>query len=172
MPNPQKEEIVKELTEKLSKATGIYITDFTGLTVEEAVEFRRKLGAVGVEYRVAKNTLIDLAAKGAKIEGLSEYLVGPTGIALSYEDPATPAKVISDFTKEHDKMEVKACWFDGEIFGADKFSEIAKLPSRDELFSRLLGDLQSPMRTLAATLQASMTNLVGVLDAFKSSKQE
>ena len=172
MPNPQKEELVKELTDKLSRATGVYITDFTGLTVEEAIDFRRKLTAVGVEYRVAKNTLIDLAAKGAKIEGLSEYLVGPTGIALSYDDPASPAKVISDFTKEHDKMEVKACWFDGEVFGADKFSLIAKLPSRNELFSRLMGDLQSPMRTLAATLQASMTKLVGVLDAFKNSKQE
>ena len=172
MPNAHKEEIVKELTDKLRKATGVYITDFTGLTVSEAVEFRRKLSAAGVEYRVAKNTLIDLAAKEAKIDGLSDYLVGPTGIAFSYDDPAAPAKVISDFTKEYEKIEVRACWFDGEIFGADKFSEIAKLPSRDELFNRLLGDLQSPMRTLAATLQGSMTKLVGVLDSFKNSKQE
>ena len=172
MPKPQNEEIVKELTDKFGKATGVYITDFTGLTVQEAVDFRRKLSAVGVEYRVAKNTLIDLAAKGAKIKGLSDYLVGPTGIALSYDDPASPAKVISDFTKEYEKIEVKACLFEGELFGADKFSEIAKLPSRDELFSRLVGDLQSPMRTLAATLQASMMKLVGVLGSLKNSKQE
>ena len=69
-------------------------------------------------------------------------------------------------------MKVKACWFDGELFGADKFAEIAKLPSRNELLSRLIGDFQSPMRTLAATLQASMSKMVGVLTSLKENKEE
>ncbi|TFB11876.1 50S ribosomal protein L10 [Candidatus Marinimicrobia bacterium MT.SAG.3] len=128
MPNAQKIEAVKELVEKLSRAKGIYLADFTGLTVQEAVEFRRKLKENGIEYRVAKNTLIKIAAKEAKIEGLSEYLVGPTGIALSYDDPASPAKIFYDFAKENEKMNVKACWMEGEMFGAEKFVEIAKLP--------------------------------------------
>ncbi len=172
MPNPQKVEAVKELSEKFSKAKGIYLTDFTYLTVDEAVEFRRKLSAIGIEYTVAKNSLINLAAGEASLTGLSEYLVGPTGLVLSYEDAGKPAKIIFDFSKEHEKMYVKACWFDGELFGAEKFGEIAKLPSRDELLSRLIGDLQSPMRTLATTLQASMSKMVGVLTSLKENKAE
>ncbi len=172
MPNAQKIEAVKELVEKLSKAKGIYLADFTGLTVQEAVEFRRKLKENGIEYRVAKNTLIKIAAEEAKIEGLSEYLVGPTGIALSYDDPASPAKIFYEFAKENEKMNVKVCWMEGELFGAEKFVEIAKLPPRNELLSRLIGDLQSPMRTLAATLQASMSKLVGTLNSLKDTKQE
>ncbi|MCH7819947.1 MAG: 50S ribosomal protein L10 [Candidatus Marinimicrobia bacterium] len=172
MPNARKLEIVKELSEKLSKAKGIYLADFAGLTVQEAVDFRKKLKENGIEYRVAKNTLIKLAAKEAKIEGLSEYLVGPTGIALSYDDPASPAKLIYDFAKENEKMDVKAFWMEGELFGAEKFEEVAKLPPRNELLSRLIGDLQSPMRTLAATLQASMSKLVATLNGLKDSKQE
>lgn len=172
MPNAQKIEIVKELTEKLSKAKGIYLTDFSGLTVQEAVDFRKKLREKGVEYRVAKNTLIKIAAEEAKIEGLSEFLVGPTGIAMSYDDPASPAKLFYDFAKENEKMDVKAFWLEGELFEADKFEQIAKLPSRNELLSRFIGDLRSPMRTLAATLQASMSKLVGTLNGLKDSKQE
>ncbi len=172
MPNAQKIEIVKELTEKLSKAKGIYLTDFSGLTVQEAVDFRKKLREKGVEYRVAKNTLIKIAVEEAKIEGLSEFLVGPTGIAMSYDDPASPAKLFYDFAKENEKMDVKAFWLEGELFEADKFELIAKLPSRNELFSRFIGDLRSPMRTLAATLQASMSKLVGTLNGLKDSKQE
>ena len=91
------------------------------MTVQEAVDFRKKLKENGIEYRFAKNTLIKLAAKEAKIEGLSEYLVGPTGIALSYDDPASPAKLIYDFAKENAKMDVKAFWMEGELFGAEKF---------------------------------------------------
>ena len=172
MPNAQKIEIVKELSEKLSKAKGIYLADFTGLTVKEAVDFRKKLKDNGVEYLVAKNTLLKIAAKEANIEGLSEYLVGPTGIAMSFDDPASPAKLIYDFAKENEKMEVKACWMEGEVFGAEKFEDIAKLPSRDELLGRFIGDLQSPMRTLAATLQASISKLAATLNALKDSKQE
>lgn len=172
MPNAQKMEIVKEIAEKLSNAKGIYLADFSGLTVQEAVDFRKRLKEKGVEYRVAKNTLIKIAIEETKIEGLSEFLVGPTGIAFSYDDPASPAKLFYDFAKEHEKMEVKAFWLEGEAFGADKFEQIAKLPSRNEMFSRFIGDLQSPMRTLAATLQASMSKLVGSLNGLKDSKQE
>ena len=172
MPNAQKIEIVKELTEKLSRAKGIYLDDFSGLTVQEAVDFRKKLKEKGVEYRVAKNTLIKIAVEEAKIEGLSEFLVGPTGIAMSYDDPASPARLFYDFTKENEKMDVKAFWLEGEVFGAEKFEQIAKLPLRIELLGRFIGDLQSPMRTLAATLQASMSKLVGTLNGLKDSKQE
>ena len=172
MPNAQKIEIVKELTEKLSKAKGIYLADFSGLTVQEAVDFRKKLREKGVEYRVAKNTLIKIAVKEAKIEGLSEFLVGPTGIALSYDDPASPAKLFYEFAKENEKMDVKVFWLEGEAFGADKFEQIAKLPSRNELLSQFIGDLQSPMRTFAATLQASISTLVATLNGLKASKQE
>ena len=172
MPNAQKIEIVKELTEKLTKAKGIYLADFSGLTVQEAVDFRKKLREKGIEYRVAKNTLIKIAVKEAKIEGLSEFLVGPTGIALSYDDPASPAKLFYDFAKENEKMDVKVFWLEGEAFGADKFEQIAKLPSRNELLSQFIGDLQSPMRTFAATLQASISTLVATLNGLKASKQE
>ena len=172
MPNAQKIEFVKELTEKLSRAKGIYLADFSGLTVQEAVDFRKKLKEKGVEYRVAKNTLIKIAVEEAKIEGLSEFLVGQTEIAMSYDDPASPAKLFYDFAKEHEKMKVKAFWLEGEVFGAEKFEQIAKLPSRNELLSRFIGDLQSPIRTFAATLQASISTLVATLNGLKASKQK
>ena len=171
MSKPEKILLVEELSTKLADAKGVYLTDFTGLTVSEAVDFRNKLREKeGVEYRVIKNTITNLAIKESDKEGLSEYLVGPTGIIMSFNDAVAPAKVLYDFAKDSENIKLKACWLDGEIYTLEKFEKLARLPSKDELLSKLLSGLQAPMQNLVGVLNASMQNLAGALNALKNQK--
>ena len=107
MPNTKNIDQVEQLTDKLSKAKAIYFTEYHGLNVEDITELRREFNKNDVEFKVAKNTLIKLAAENNKLDGLSSYLSGSTAIALSYEDPTSPARVLKQFKKNHDLPEIK-----------------------------------------------------------------
>ena len=119
---------------------------------------------------MAKNTLLKIAADNNKIEGLEEYLTGPTAIAISYDEPTAPAKILRDFAKKYDKPTVKGMLFDGEVLDGSKFISIADMPSREQLISMFASSIQSPLVKLAGTLNATMTNLVGVLNSLKEQK--
>ena len=123
-----------------------------------------------VEFKVAKNTLIKLAAENNKLDGLSSYLSGSTAIALSYEDPTSPARVLKQFKKNHDLPEIKGILFDGEILEGKEFKRIADLPTKNQLLAMLVGALSSPMTKLALTLKSSMTDLGNTLSNLKDQK--
>ena len=170
MPSNKNLKEVKSLTEKLDKANAIYFTDYLGLDVVSITKLRKEFVSNDVEFTIAKNTLIKLAAKDVGIDGLDEFLNGPTAIALSYNDPTDPAKVIKSFLKDFDKPSVKGMILDGQIFQAEEFEKIANLPTREQLLSQLVGMLNSPMSKLSSTLGSPLSGLLGTLKQLNSKK--
>lgn len=169
----EKQQLVAELKEKLSSTKGAVLTNYRGLTVAQDTKLRRKLREAGVEYRVFKNTLTRIAAKEAGIEGLDPYLEGPTAIALSQTDPVAPAKVISEFVKEHklQSLEVKAGLVEGKVIDANGVKALSNLPAREVLIAQVLAGMQAPIAGFVNVLSGSMRNLVYALDAVRQQKE-
>jgi len=167
MPNNKNIEQVKELKETFSKAKAIYFTEYHGLNVGDITKLRSEFFKADVEYKVAKNTLIKLAAQQNKISGLDEVLIGSTAIAIAYNEPVAPAKVIKEFTKDNDLPTVKGILFDGEFLPGEEFKKLADMPSKEESLSQLVAMLNSPLQKLVSTLIAPIQNAVGVLNNLK-----
>ncbi len=170
MPSQKNQDEVTQLMEKLEKANAVYFTDFLGLDVPSITELRTEFFKASIEFKVAKNTLLKLAAKNINLEGLDDFLVGSTAIAISYDEPTSPAKILKKFTEDHDKPEVKAILFDGEVLKGSEYLKFASLPTEDELLTKLVMMLNSPITILARTLNAPMTNLVNGLNNLKNTK--
>ena len=163
---------VEAVKESISKSTSIVFVSFRGVDVETITDLRARFRKAGVEYRVIKNKLIRQALVGHPIEGndaVNKTLVGETGVAISFEDPSSAAKVIRDFRKLGDKqgkLEVKLAVLDSEVIpGAKVESDLAAMPGKDELRAMLLATLQAPAQNLVMQLAAASQNLVYVLDA-------
>ena len=172
MPSQKNIDEVKYLTDKLENASAIYFTDYLGLDVDSITKLRSEFFHASVEFKVSKNTLLKLAAENMKIDGLDDYLVGSTAIAISFDEPTSPAKVLKSFMKEHDKPEVKAILFDGEVLEGSEYKRFASLPSKDELLTKFVIMLNSPMTNLVRTLSSPMGNFVNVLNSLKNEKSE
>ena len=172
MPSQKNQDEVTQLTEKLDKANAVYFTDFLGLDVSSITELRTEFFKTSIEFKVAKNTLLKLAAKNINLEGLDDFLVGSTAIAISYDEPTLPAKVLKKFIENHDKPEVKAILFDGEVLKGSEYLKFASLPTEDELLTNLVMMLNSPITVLGRTLNAPMTNLVNGLNNLKNTKSQ
>ena len=170
MPNKKNIQQVEELTEKLGRAKAVYVTQYLGLNVEDVTELRREFHANDVEYLVTKNTLLKLAAESNDIEGLDPYLSGPTAIALSYEDPTGPARVLKEFTKDRDLPEVKGIVFDGDVMDGSEFKRIADMPTKEQLLGMFAATLQSPLTKLMWALKSPMTDLSNTLSNLKDKK--
>ena len=170
MPNQKNIEKIKNLSESFSKAKAIYFTKYHGLNVSDITKLRSEFFKVEVEYKVAKNTLIKLAAQENEIEIDSELLKGATAIAISYSEPVSPAKVIKEFKRDGDLPEVKGILFDGQFLPGDDYNRLANLPSKDELLAKLIAMLNSPMQKLVSTISAPMQNTLGVLNNLKENK--
>lgn len=172
MPTPQKEAIVKKMTEKFSSARSIFLADFTGVDVNTITQLRKEFRQARVEYRIVKNSLAKLSFKDAGIEGLDHYLSGVNSYAISYDDPTQPIKVLEKFQKDLDgKFPVKAAYFEGQVVDAQRVSGLSRLPSKQELLGQFVGMIQSPMAKLAAMLRGSLSNLASVLKALEESKK-
>lgn len=172
MARPEKVAVVNEVFEKLTKAQSVVLVGFRGLTVQEATELRKKLREAGVELRVTKNTLTRLAAEKADLKDLHAYLEGPTALAFGYEDPVSPAKILSDFAKDHKKLQLKGGVLEGRVIDQAMVTALAELPTRDVLLGQLVGLMQAPIRNLAYVLSAPIRNTVYVLDAVRQKKGE
>ena len=172
MPREDKINMVDELVQKFDSASGIYFTCYTGMNVGQATELRKEFRESGVDYFVSKNTLTKIAAtKAGYGDKLNDFFKGQVGIAYSQEDPASPARVIKNFQKNNkDTLEVLGLVFEGEIYSADKYSELADLPGREELLAIFIGGLSHPMSQLVGTLSGAMSKLVGVLNGLKEDK--
>ena len=170
MPNKKNIEQVKELSDSFSKAKAVYFTEYHGLNVGDITKLRSEFFKADVEYKVAKNTLIKLAAEENKISGIEELLKGSTALAIAYNEPVAPAKVIKEFTKDSDLPSVKGILFDGEFLPGEEFKRLANLPSKEELLATLVAMLNGPMQKLALTLNAPLQNMAGVLNSLKEKK--
>ena len=147
-----KKPVIDEISEVVKDAQGLVLVDYRGLTVEQDTALRRQLREAGITYKVYKNTMMNFAFKGTDLEALAPHLEGPSAIAVSKEDATAPARVIVKFAKEAPKLELKAGVVEGVYYDAKGIGEIAKIPGREELLSRLLGSLQSPVANLARVL--------------------
>ncbi|MCF7803254.1 MAG: 50S ribosomal protein L10 [Candidatus Marinimicrobia bacterium] len=172
MPSAEKEQFVAEIQEKFAESSGIYFTDFLGLNVEQVNDLRSKFFEASVEYKVVKNRLTKISAKEAGYDNVDDLLTGPTAIAFTKDDPVAPAKILTDFAKENEQISLKGGIFEGERIELDRMNAIANLPSHEELLQKLLGGLQSPMRNLVSTLNASMQNLTFALAQLKEQKNQ
>lgn len=148
----EKQVIVNEIKEKLSKASSVVIVDARGLTVEQDTGLRKKLREAGVDYKVYKNTMVNFAIKDTPFEGLSEFLSGPSAFAFSYGDATTAASIINKAAKDLKALEFKAGVIENTVYDAAGIKVIADIPSREVLLSKLLGSFKSPMSSFARVI--------------------
>lgn len=147
-----KQPIVEEISASIKDAQSVVLVDYRGLTVEQDTRLRKELREAGITYKVYKNTMMNFAFKGTDCEALVPYLEGPSAVAISGTDATAPARVLCKFAKDAPKLEVKGGIVEGVAYDAAGIADIAKIPSRDELISKLLGSLQSPITNFARVM--------------------
>ena len=147
-----KQPVVQAIAEDVKDAVSVVLVDYRGLTVAEDTEMRKQLREAGVVYKVCKNTMMKRAFEGTDFAALDEHLEGPSAIAISKDDATAPARILCKFAKNAKALELKAGVVEGTLYDTDALNELAKIPSRDELISKLLGSLQSPITNLARVL--------------------
>ena len=147
-----KQPIVDEISGVINGAQSVVVVDYRGLTVAEDTQLRKQLREAGVSYKVYKNTLVSRAVEGTEFESLRDVLEGPSAFAVSTTDATAPARILAKFAKTAPALEIKAGVVEGTYYDADGMKAIASVPSREELLSKLLGSLQSPITNLARVL--------------------
>lgn len=147
-----KQPIVQEISENVKDAQSVVVVDYRGLTVDQDTKLRKELREAGVTYKVYKNTMMNFAFKGTDFESLAPVLEGPSAIAISKDDATAPARIVAKFAENAPALEIKAGVVEGTFYDAEGMKAIAKIPSRNELLSRLLGSLQSPMANFARVI--------------------
>lgn len=147
-----KQPIVAEISECIKDAQSVVLVDYRGLTVEQDTELRKQLRAEGITYKVYKNTMMNFAFKGTDFEALAPYLEGPSAVAISSTDATAPARVLAKFAKTAEALEIKGGVVEGIAYDAKGIASIASIPSREELLSKLLGSIQSPITNFARVM--------------------
>ena len=165
-----KNDKVSLIKEKIDKAQVAIVTDYKGLTVEEITKLRRSLQKDGGDYMVTKNTLAKIAIKGTPYEVLADSMKGPIAIAFGFEDQVAPAKALSNFIKEVKKGEILAAAMDGNLLSASEAKALANLPSKAELYAKMLGCINSPASGIANSVNAVMSSLVRAIAAVRDQK--
>ena len=150
----KKAQEVEVVTAKLKEAASVVVVDYRGLTVEQVTELRKQLRDANVEMKVIKNGILRRAAEAAGLEGMGDVFVGPTAVAFSNEDVVAPAKIMNDFAKTADKLEIKGGIIEGNVSSVEEIVALAKLPNREGLLSMLLSVLQAPVRNVAYAVKA------------------
>ena len=147
-----KKPVVEEISSKIQGAQSVVLATYSGITVEQDTALRKELREAGVEYKVYKNTLMKRAFEGTDFAQLDDLLDGPSAIAISKEDATAPIRVLNNVAKEAEALEFKGAVVEGTFYDVDGVKALASIPSREELISKLLGSLQSPITNLARVL--------------------
>ncbi|MGH2458473.1 MAG: 50S ribosomal protein L10 [Chloroflexota bacterium] len=164
MPNERSVESVTELEAKLREYPVVFLTDYRGLTVTDLANLRRQLRAAGVDYRVAKNTLLGIAAQHIGLTGLEPYLAGPTAVALAPGNEIAVAKALTDFARVSRILTIKGGVVGKHaVTGAD-VEELAMLPGEEQVHANLVGSVQGPLANLASLLTNALSGIVYALD--------
>ncbi|UCD23317.1 MAG: 50S ribosomal protein L10 [Gemmatimonadota bacterium] len=170
MNRTEKSDLVERLSEQFSKSPTIYLTDFTGIAVKPMTELRKKMHTAGVQYTVVKNTLALRAMEAAAVKGVEDVMTGPTAFVFAGEDAIAAAKLLADFQKEHEQLQVKAGLVDGQPVTADEVKRLASLPSREQLLSQALGLMQAPLQGFAGAIDSLLYQMVGAIDALRAQR--
>jgi len=172
MARPEKIAEVEAIADKIRGAQSMVLADFTGLTVAQMTVFRTTCRDNAVECRVVKNRLARIAAEDADLSVMKDYLTGPTAIMFGAESQVDPAKIVVDFAKENEAMEIKGGFIDGEYLDASQVVALSKVPSMDELIAKMMGSINSPVTGIALTVNAVTSGLVRAIDAVAKQKAE
>ena len=171
MDKNEKKKIVSEIREKLDKASSIYLTDFTGLTVAETNEMRDEFHNAKVDYKVVKNTLFAKALSNGEhtkfselTKTITEELEGPTGIIFAYDDPVIPAKILKKFFDKIERPKLKLALVENEVYDSTKLKTLASIPSKSEILSSIIGSLQSPISGIVNCVNAVIRDLASVIE--------
>ena len=173
MAQPEKIQKVDEISDVLKGANGVFLTDFSGITVEEITKLRREFRKVDVEYVVVKNTLAKLSAEKVGLGSIVPFLSGPTGMAIAKDDPIAPVRVIMDFRKtKKELLSIKTAYVEGQILSQAQAEELKNIPTRDVLLGQVVSTIASPISKFVGGLNALLGNLVYALDAIKEKKDK
>ena len=167
MPTAEKTAAIEELRQTFDGATAIFLADFTGLDVESLTNLRRKCRENGVKLEVVKNTLAVKAAKALQLDELATHFRGPTAVAVSEDDPTSPARVLLDFRKDHEKLEVKLGFVEGRVLNPQEVKALATLPTRDQLISQVMQLAMAPTQNLVWAIKDTVGRLVRTVDAVR-----
>lgn len=157
----RKEQVVAEIREQLEKSKSVILVDYSGLNVEQATKLRKSFREAGLDYKVYKNKLVELAAKGTAYEALTPDLNGPNAFAFGYEDVVAPAKIIKDYMKEFKKLELRSGVVEGKYYTPEQVAELANMPAKEVLIARFLGSIKSPVSNFAYMLKNLSEKLEG-----------
>jgi len=167
----EKQVIVQEIADKFRNSQTAVLVDYRGLNVEEVTELRKKAREAGIDYKVYKNSMMRFAAKETGLEGLLDVMVGPTAVAFCETDPVAPAKLLSEFAKNHKALEIKAGMVDGKVLDVKGVEDLAELPPREVLVAKVLGGLNAPISGFVNVLNGNIRGLVVALNAIAEQKQ-
>jgi large subunit ribosomal protein L10 len=167
----QKAAVIDEMTTQLREAQAVYAVDYRGTSVPQAAELRTKLRDADTRFRVVKNTLTERAADKAGAEALKQYLEGPTALVFVGGDAAVAAKALADFRRTSGLLTFKGGWMGGDVLTAEQIDAIAKLPSREVLYGRLVGMVASPLTGLASAMGGLIGGLARQLQQIAEQKQ-
>lgn len=165
-----KNDKVALIKEKIDKAQVVIISEYKGLSVEEITKLRRALQKDGGDFMVTKNTLAKIAIKDTPYEVMAETLKGPIALAFGFEDQVAPAKALSQFIKDTKKGEILGAVLDGKLMSAEEAKALATLPSKEEIYAKMLGCINSPASGIANSVNAVMSSLVRAIAAVRDQK--
>ncbi len=166
----QKKAVVSEVAEQIANANATILAEYRGLSVTQMTGLRTAAKEAGVFVRIVKNTLARRVVAGSQFECLQDHLVGPLALATS-EDPVAVAKVLSEFAKQNDRLQIKVGAMNGAVLNSTEIAALAKLPGRDELLAKLVATMQAPVQKFVATLNEVPSKWVRTLAAVRDSKQ-
>lgn len=167
-----KKQVVATLTEKLKNAKSVVFADYRGLTVAQDTEFRSTLRKSGIEYTVVKNSLLSFAAKENGLDNLQPFLNGPTSMAISYDDLVAPAKVLVEYSKKYEKLELKTGIVEGNVIDLSQVFMLAELPSKEVLIAQMLGSMNAPITGFVTVLSGVIRSLAIALNAIAEQKAQ
>ena len=167
----EKQQITEDLHDRFARSAIIVVTDYQGLDVASISDLRRKLRESNIEYQVVKNTLLVRAAEGTEVALIKDHFKGPSAVAISYDDPVAPAKVLSQFAKDNNKLEIKVGMLNGKVLDNQAIKALATLPSREVLLAQFLSALNAVPTSIVRVLAEIPRGLVNVLTAIKDQKE-
>ena len=172
MQKQEKTKIITTIKEKLDKSTVVILTDYKGLKMSQMTALRKSLRPLDAEFKVFKNTLINLAVKEKSVDGFSKLLTGSTAVLFGYKDQVMPAKTLAKFISENEKLSIKGGILDGGFVDAAMLKNLAKLPSREVLLSKMMASMQAPLRNFVGDLQGIIRKFVYAVNAVKEKREK